>query len=88
MYLYNLGFLHQDCDAHEVVIGNRKVNNTFSLSHYTDGTKTNVSPPVDQLADHAVPIALFILLTIQTVRSHVQLVFEAEIALFVLIRIL
>ena len=78
----NLGFFHENSDAHPLIKGNCEVNYTFSLCQHCDGADPDVGLPVDQLAHDAIPVPKLVLLTILAIWSHVQLVFEAEIVIF------
>ena len=83
VYVYNLGFFHENSDAHPVIKGNCEVDYTFSLCQHFDGADPDVGLSVDQLAHDAIPSPrLLVLLTILAIWSHVELVFEAEIVIF------
>ena len=73
----HLGFLHEDGDTDQVVVGHGVVDDALPLGHDTDGAQANVGPPVVKLANKSVPVASLVGLSV-TIRGDVELVFDAD----------
>ena len=75
----HLGFLHEEGDALRVVEGHSEVDDSLSLSLHTDGSQSNVRPPVVKLADQSAPVSSFLVVaSISSVRGEIELVLDTD----------